>query len=99
MKRLANVLIAEALVIWVIATPCATDLIPDFVSVIGCLDDLVRLAVGIYIAIQNSFRPLLVDCRERGVEREESLPRNWPQFYFVDRRRQRCSDLCWGVIR
>ena len=36
----------------------ATDLISDFVSVMGCLYDPLRLPVGIYIAIQNSSRTL-----------------------------------------
>jgi len=69
---------AKAFVICVIAYALSPiDLIPDFIPVLGYLDDLLLLPVGIYIAITIIPEPVLVDCRERATRMEGSLPRNW----------------------
>lgn len=41
------------------------DLIPDFIPVIGYLDDLVLLPLGIWLAIRLIPADILADCRER----------------------------------
>lgn len=41
------------------------DLIPDFIPVIGYLDDLVLVPLGIFLAIKMIPKPVLDDCRAR----------------------------------
>ncbi len=41
------------------------DLIPDFIPILGYLDDLVLLPVGILIAIKLIPEPVLAECRHR----------------------------------
>lgn len=53
------------------------DLIPDFIPVLGYLDDLLLLPVGISIAIMIIPESVMVDCRERAARMQVSLPRNW----------------------
>jgi uncharacterized membrane protein YkvA (DUF1232 family) len=53
------------------------DLIPDFIPVLGYLDDLLLLPVGISIAITVIPESVMVDCRERAARMQVSLPRNW----------------------
>jgi uncharacterized membrane protein YkvA (DUF1232 family) len=52
-------------------------MIPDFIPVLGYLDDLLLLPVGISIAITMIPEPVMVDCRERAARMEVSLPGNW----------------------
>jgi uncharacterized membrane protein YkvA (DUF1232 family) len=44
------------------------DLIPDFVPVLGFLDDLVLVPLGIALAIKMVPPPLLMECRARAQE-------------------------------
>jgi uncharacterized membrane protein YkvA (DUF1232 family) len=44
------------------------DLIPDFVPVLGYLDDLILLPMGIALAIRLIPPPVLTDCRARAQE-------------------------------
>lgn len=53
------------------------DLIPDPLPLIGYLDDLILLPVGIYLAIKMIPEPILAECRERAVLNSEQLPKNW----------------------
>jgi uncharacterized membrane protein YkvA (DUF1232 family) len=41
------------------------DLVPDFVPVLGYLDDLVLIPLGIWIAIRLIPRPVLDECRAK----------------------------------
>jgi uncharacterized membrane protein YkvA (DUF1232 family) len=41
------------------------DLIPDFVPVLGYLDDLVLIPLGIALAIRMIPAPVLAECREK----------------------------------
>jgi uncharacterized membrane protein YkvA (DUF1232 family) len=69
---------AKAFVICLIAYALSPiDLIPDFIPVLGYLDDLLLLTVGISIAIKIIPEPVVIDCRERAARMEVSLPRNW----------------------
>jgi len=44
------------------------DLIPDFIPVVGYLDDLVIIPIGIVLAIKLVPRPVLAECRTRAQE-------------------------------
>ncbi len=41
------------------------DLIPDFIPVLGLLDDLLILPLGIYLSLRSVPGPVLAECRER----------------------------------
>jgi uncharacterized membrane protein YkvA (DUF1232 family) len=41
------------------------DLIPDFIPVLGFLDDAILLPIGIWIALRLIPAPVMAECRER----------------------------------
>jgi len=45
------------------------DLIPDFIPVIGSLDDLIIVSLGFFIAMKMIPKDVLKECRERAKER------------------------------
>jgi hypothetical protein len=54
------------------------DLVPDFVPVLGYLDDLVLIPLGIWIAIRLIPRPVLDECRARALALSaQGKPVNW----------------------
>lgn len=56
------------------------DLIPDFIPVLGYLDELILLPVGIYLVLKLVPREALADARARAqswVESRQPKPRNW----------------------
>lgn len=53
------------------------DLIPDPIPVLGYLDDLLLLPLGIYVALKMIPREVLTDCRAKAASGSEKLPRNW----------------------
>jgi uncharacterized membrane protein YkvA (DUF1232 family) len=54
------------------------DLIPDFIPVLGYLDDLVLIPLGVALALRMIPQPVLDQCRERARERlNPDRPRNW----------------------
>ena len=56
------------------------DLIPDFIPVLGYLDDLILLPVGIYLVLKLVPAEALADARARAqswVESRQPKPRNW----------------------
>jgi len=60
---------AKALVAFVVAYAFSPiDLIPDFVPVLGYLDDLVLLPLGIALAIRLVPAPVLAECRAKARE-------------------------------
>lgn len=44
------------------------DLIPDFIPILGYLDDLVLVPLGIALAIRMIPPPVLAECREKALE-------------------------------
>jgi uncharacterized membrane protein YkvA (DUF1232 family) len=48
------------------------DLIPDFVPVLGYLDDLVLIPIGIALAIKLIPRSVLAECRERAQDTKQN---------------------------
>lgn len=54
------------------------DLIPDFVPVLGYLDDLILVPAGIALAIRLVPGTVMAECRQRVRERENSVrPTSW----------------------
>jgi uncharacterized membrane protein YkvA (DUF1232 family) len=52
------------------------DLIPDFIPVLGTLDDLIILPLGIMLAVRLIPTELMAEFREAATARER-LPANW----------------------
>jgi uncharacterized membrane protein YkvA (DUF1232 family) len=54
------------------------DLIPDTIPVLGYLDDLILVPLGISIAIKMIPPPVMAECRERACAAlEQGRPANW----------------------
>ncbi len=54
------------------------DLIPDFIPVVGYLDDLVLVPVGVALALRMIPENVMQECRERAEEAmAEGKPTNW----------------------
>ena len=51
------------------------DLIPDFIPVLGLLDDLVLIPLGIWLAIRLVPADVLAECRARAQERRKLVSR------------------------
>lgn len=68
---------AKALAVAVVAYAFSPiDLIPDFIPVLGYVDDLVLIPLGV-MAVRAMIAPaILAECRERA-SRMEGKPRNW----------------------
>ena len=53
------------------------DLIPDFIPVLGYLDDLVLVPLGIALALKMIPRPVMAECREMAQRRlDQGMPVN-----------------------
>ncbi|HET9979526.1 MAG TPA: YkvA family protein [Ktedonobacterales bacterium] len=54
------------------------DLIPDFIPVLGFLDDLILVPLGIVLALRMIPAPVMTECRQRAAETlREGRPTNW----------------------
>src|SRR5687767_14435663 len=54
------------------------DLIPDPIPILGYLDDLIIVPIGIWLAIKLIPRDVLAECRERARhEIQKGKPTNW----------------------
>jgi uncharacterized membrane protein YkvA (DUF1232 family) len=70
---------AKLLVASIVAYACSPiDLIPDFIPVLGYLDDLILLPLGIAWALQLIPPAVLVECRVRAHESmQDGKPVSW----------------------
>lgn len=60
------------------------DLIPDFIPVLGYLDDLILIPVGVYFAIKLIPENVLVECRLQADEKfKEGKPVNWTAGFII----------------
>lgn len=54
------------------------DLIPDFIPIIGFLDDLILVPLGIILALRMIPSSVMAECRQRAAEMlREDRPTNW----------------------
>ncbi len=54
------------------------DLIPDFIPVLGYLDDLILIPLGIALALKMIPSGVLTECREHArILMSEDKPKNW----------------------
>jgi uncharacterized membrane protein YkvA (DUF1232 family) len=54
------------------------DLIPDFIPVLGYLDDLVLVPLGITLALKLIPQSVIEDCKEKAEEiQKNGQPKNW----------------------
>lgn len=53
------------------------DLIPDFIPVLGYLDDLLLVPLGITLVIKIIPAEVLAECRNKARELDERKPTNW----------------------
>ena len=71
---------AKAIIFFVVAhTLSPIDLIPDFIPVLGYLDDLIIAPLGIAIAIKLIPTEVLSECREKAQQifAEDQPPNKW----------------------
>ena len=66
------------------------DLIPDFIPVLGYLDDLILLPLGVMVVVKMIPEPVLAECRQNAkllVNQEKSL--NWVSAGVI---------IIWGLL-
>ena len=69
---------AKAVIACVVAYALSPiDLIPDFIPVLGYLDDLLLLPLGIYLALKLIPATVLMDARQKALLGREPLAKSW----------------------
>lgn len=69
---------AKAFVVVIVAYALSPiDLIPDFIPVLGYLDDLILIPAGIWLALKMVPRDVMDDCRERATQEMGKGKTNW----------------------
>jgi len=77
---------AKALIFFVVAhTLSPVDLIPDFIPLLGYLDDLIIAPLGIAIAIKLIPPEILAECREKAQQMfaEDQPPNKWAAVVII----------------
>jgi uncharacterized membrane protein YkvA (DUF1232 family) len=60
------------------------DLIPDFIPVLGYLDDLILLPLGVYLTLKLVPAPVLAECRQQAAQKNlEVKPTRWAAVVIV----------------
>jgi uncharacterized membrane protein YkvA (DUF1232 family) len=74
-------LIAKVLSISIVAYAFSPiDLIPDFIPILGLLDEAILLPIGIWLTLKFIPQPILAECRgqaEQWLAEKHGKPRNW----------------------
>jgi uncharacterized membrane protein YkvA (DUF1232 family) len=69
---------AKALIVCVVAYALSPiDLIPDPIPILGYVDDLLLLPLGIWLALRLIPREVLQNCRVKAASTNEKLTKNW----------------------
>ena len=75
---------AKAMIAFIVAYALSPiDLIPDFIPVLGYLDDLLLLPMGIYLALKLIPEEVLIDARCRASEVPSNLPKRWSAALII----------------
>lgn len=53
------------------------DLIPDFIPILGYIDDLILLPLGVYVAIKLIPKEVWQDCKIRAKDNDAPLPNTY----------------------
>jgi uncharacterized membrane protein YkvA (DUF1232 family) len=56
------------------------DLVPDFIPILGYLDDVIIVPLGIMVALRMMPQTVIVDCK---IKAEELLKKSKPKNWFV----------------
>lgn len=59
------------------------DLIPDVIPILGYLDDLILLPLGIKLAIKMIPEEVLEDCRQKATVIQQEKPTNWRAAFII----------------
>lgn len=80
-------LLAKALAVAVVAYAFSpVDLIPDFIPVLGFLDDLILLPIGIWVVLKLVPQDVMAGCRQQAVrwlEEKGPKPRSYLGAAFI----------------
>jgi uncharacterized membrane protein YkvA (DUF1232 family) len=75
---------AKAMIACIVAYALSPiDLIPDFIPVLGYLDDLLLLPSGIYLALKLIPAEVLIDARCRAAKTSSYLPKSWSAALII----------------
>lgn len=66
------------------------DLIPDFIPILGVLDDLIILPIGIWFCLKLIPKNVLIECQEKAKNAGRIKGKNWIIGSFII--------LLWGII-
>jgi uncharacterized membrane protein YkvA (DUF1232 family) len=92
-------LIAKLLAVAVVAYAFSPiDLIPDFIPVIGLLDDAILLPIGVWLALKFIPKPILDECRDKAAQwlaEKHGKPRNWFGAAIILALWLGAAWLCW----
>ncbi len=73
---------ATAIVVGYAVSPI--DIIPDFIPILGYLDDALLIPLGIAVVIKMMPKEVYTECKQRAAEmQEENLPTNWAMVTFI----------------
>lgn len=68
----------KALAITVVAYALSPiDLIPDFIPLLGFLDDIILLPLGIVMVFRLISPSILEECKNQAANHNKKLPKNW----------------------
>ncbi|MCI2252783.1 DUF1232 domain-containing protein [Domibacillus sp. PGB-M46] len=60
------------------------DLIPDFIPVLGYIDDILLVPLGIFFALKMIPKPVMADCEEKAQKlMKDGKPKNWTAGVLV----------------
>ena len=92
-------LIAKLLAVAVVAYAFSPiDLIPDFIPVLGLLDDAILLPIGVWLTLKFIPKPIVDECRDKAAQwlaEKHGKPRNWFGAAMVIVLWLSAAWLCW----